>query len=83
MPHSAWAEVLYDMTDRDAVPVPALVLHFPDAVGRSELERWMRLRRWRDRVRMLHKSKFSISLGRGRGTNHPAAPGYQRDPCPT
>src|SRR5216683_5128887 len=48
VPDPAWAEVLNDMADGDAVPVTALTLHFPDTVGRSKLERWMLFRNRRE-----------------------------------
>ncbi len=48
VPNPAWAEVLNDMADGDAVPVTALTLHFPDTVGRSKLERWMLFRNRRE-----------------------------------
>src|SRR5713101_2095653 len=48
VPNPAWAEVLNDMADGDAVPVTALTLHFPDTVGRSKLERWVLFRSRRE-----------------------------------
>src|SRR5207253_3172396 len=48
VPNPAWYEVLNDMADGDAVPVMALILHFPDTVRRSKLERWMLFRKRRE-----------------------------------
>src|SRR6185295_4209502 len=48
VPNPAWAEVLNDMADGDAVPVTALVLHLPDTVGRSKLERRILFRHRRE-----------------------------------